>query len=88
MAGFCKVSSTGYSYKTIKTKEGKRPRVILLSANLANGQSIVFDGYSYLRLANRTAKIKVNKGSSIYIAMQAKDMDDDLVRSTLRLKIS
>ena len=88
VAGFCKASSNGYSYKTIKTKEGKRPRVILLSANLANGQSVVFDGYSYLRLANRTAKIKVNKGSSIYIAMQAKDMDDDLVRSTLRLKIS
>ena len=88
VAGFCKVSSSSYSYKTIKTKEGKRPRAPFMSSSLANGKSTIFDGYSYLRLEKRTAKLKVKKGSSIYIAMQAKDMDDDLVRSSLRLKIA
>ena len=88
IAGFCKVGLGSYSYKTIKTKEGKRPRAPFVSASLANGSSVTFDGYSYLRLTKRTAKIKVKKGSSIYIAMQAKDMDDDLVRSSLRLKIA
>ena len=87
--GFCKVSSSySYAYQTVTTKEGKRPRLPLMSSKLANGKSVVFDGYSYRRLATRTGKIKLKKGASIYIAMQAKDMDDDLVRSTLNLKIS
>jgi len=88
VAGFCKVTSSSYLYKTIKTKEGKRPRVPLVSANLADGPSVNLDGYSYLRLAKRTAKIKVTKGSSIYIAMQARDMDNDAIRSALQLTIA
>ena len=88
VAGFAKVSGTDYTYKTIKTKEGKRPRAPFVSSSLANGKSVVFDGYSYKRLGTRTAKLKVKKGSSIYIALQARDLDDDEIRSTLRLKIA
>lgn len=86
--GFCKANSKSYAYQTIKTKEGKRPRAILLTPNLTSGNSVTFDGYSYLRTATRTAKIKVKKGASIYIAMMARDMDNDPVRSAMRLKIS
>jgi hypothetical protein len=46
VAGFCKVSSTSYSYKTIKTKEGKRPRVPLVSASLTGGSSVNLSSYS------------------------------------------
>lgn len=89
VTGFCsaKLPST-VSWKNIKTKEGKRPRVPLMSASLANNKSVVFDGYSYLRLAKRTAKLKIKKGKKIYLVMQAKDMNDDYVASNLRLKIS
>ena len=88
VAGFCKVSSSSYAYKTIKTNEGKRPRAPFVSANLANGTSTILDGYSYQRLSTRTVKLKLTAGSSIYIAMQAKNMSDDLVPSTARIKIA
>lgn len=88
VAGFCTISGNSYSYKNIKTKEGTRPRVPLVPSSLANGKTFKLDGYSYRSIKTRYAKIRVKKGKSIYLALQAKDMDNYLVPASVRLKIS
>ena len=88
IVGLCKVSGSSYTYKSgIPTKEGKRPRLPIVSAAMANGKWINFDGYKYRRIKARTGTIKLNKGKSIYVVVQAKDMDDSLVPATMRMQI-
>lgn len=84
--GICNASAT--AWKDLSTKEGTRPRLPLVSASMANGKQFKFDGYTYRSLKTRTGKLKLKKGQSVYIIMQAKDMGDSLTPAKMRLKIS
>lgn len=86
VVGFCSISGSSYSYKNIKTREGTRPRLPLRS--MANGKIFKFDGYKYKSVSTRTGKIKLKKGKVIYVVLDSRDMTNDNVATTVRMKIS
>lgn len=88
VAGICTVANGSYTYKNVKTNEGTRPRIPLVSTSLANGKTFKLDRYQYRSIKTRYAKIKIKKGKSVYLVLNARDMDNYHVPSIVRLKIS
>ena len=88
VAGICTVANGSYTYKNVKTNEGTRPRIHLVSTSLANGKTFKLDGYKYRSIKTRYAKIKIKKGKSVYLALDARDLSNYNVRASVRLKIS
>ena len=86
--GFCRVSGGQASYKNVKTKEGTRPRVPVVSSSLANGKTFKLDGYTYESVKTRYGKIKLKKGQYIYVVIDARDMSNSHVSTKMRMKIS
>ena len=83
--GLC--STSGVYRSSIKTNEGTRPRLPLVSSSLANGKTINLDGYSYRLLKTRYGKVKLKKGQKVCIVLWARDLEDNDVPTTLRLRI-
>lgn len=88
VGAFATISGSNYTYKNFKTKEGTRNRIALVSSSLANGKTFRLEGNTYRSIKTRSCKLKVKKGKSIYIALDCRDMDNNRVPSSMRLKIS
>lgn len=90
---FSKISTASFKIAKIKTDESKtkyRNYFVFADAKTAKdcaGSRMTYEGKKYRYLAKRTCKIKINKGSTIYLSFAAVDGNNKAAKGSFTLTI-